>query len=568
MDEKILTGYPSIDKPWLKHYASDACNIQIPHKTLYQYIYECNCDSLDGIALRYFGTKITYKKLFDNILAVAKFFKKAGISAGDVVTIMSMHTPETIYSYYALNYLGATANMVYMTLSGQEILATLAETESKMLLVLDAALPQLEQIEGKITIPVVVMRISDSMPLALRTAMNLKGKKGKNFLEYAKAIKSAKNECLPACDADDQRTAVIVYTSGTTGTPKGVMLSSYNINAVAYQYKYSGMHFGRGETYLDIIPLFLAYGVSMLQLAVSMGIDTTLLIVPESEKIAKEFDKLKPNHFASGPALLDDIMKNVKGDLSNLINFTGGGAALSPEKEAELNSFLSQHGANVEYAIGYGMTELSASVAACNNQIYKSGSLGIPLPKATLKIVDVTSGEELPAGQEGEICFNAPNMMLGYYHNQEATDDIIRPDEKGTLWIHTGDLGLIDEDGFLFYKGKMKRIYVVKIDGHFYKMFPKRIEELFDEDPNVDKCAVVAIEDSALMNVPVAFVTKASDIDDSMLTATLMKKAKNKLPKHMQPARVAVMDKIPLTASGKVDYRPLEMEAMEGLLHE
>lgn len=546
----------------MKHYAPDVSNIQIPRKTLFQYAYDCNSAFPNGIAFRYFGTKITYGKLFNNVFDTAKFFQKAGISSGDMVTIMSMHTPETIYAFYALNYLGATVNLIYMTLSSQEILAAIKETQSKMLLILDIALPQIESIMEDITIPVVVMNISDSMPLALRTASKLKeNKKVDGTLGFMKMVKAAKDECLKDCDADDQRPAVIVYTSGTTGTPKGVMLSSYNINSVAFQYKYSGMHFGRGETYLDIIPLFLAYGVSMLQLAVTMGIDTTLLIVPESEKIAKQFEKLKPNHFASGPALLDDIMKNVTGDLSNLINFTGGGAALSPEKESELNAFLSQHGSNVKYAIGYGMTELSASVSACNNKIYKSGSLGIPLPKATLKIVDITSGEELPVGNEGEICFNAPNMMLGYYNNQAATDEIIQTDENGVRWIHTGDIGLVDDDGFLFYKGKMKRIYVVRMDGLFYKLFPQRIEELFETNSDVDKCAVVAIEDEEMMNVAVVFVTKTSNIDDSVLTSVLETLAKNDLPRHMQPSRIIVVDKLPLTASGKIDYKALEKEA-------
>lgn len=563
---KKVTGYPSIDKPWLKHYAPDVCNAQIPHKTLFQYAYECNCDAMNSIAFRYFGRKITYGELFNRIYDTAKLLKKSGIVEGDMVTIMSMHTPETIYSLYALNYLGATANMVYMTLSGQELLSTLAETKSKMLIILDAALPQIETVRNKITVPVVVMRVCDSMPLGLHTMAQLKPHKTLNgTLAYRKEICAAKNISLPPCDINDQRTAVIVYTSGTTGAPKGVMLSSYNINSVAFQYKLSGMHFGRGETYLDIIPLFLAYGVSMLQLAVSMGIDTTLLIVPEPQKIAKEFDKVKPNHFASGPALLDEIMKNVSGDLSNLINFTGGGAALSPEKENELNRFLSQHGANVKYAVGYGMTELAASVSACNNSIYKSGSLGVPLPKATLKIVDIVSGEELPVGEEGEICFNAPNMMLGYFNNKAATEEIIRPDENGVLWIHTGDLGCINEDGFLFYRGKLKRIYVVKMDGLFYKLFPQRIEELFEANPHVGKCGVVAVADDTMLNKAVAFVTKSSDTDDSLLIAELKEKANSDLPKHMQPSDIVILDRMPLTSSGKIDYRELEKIANQML---
>lgn len=558
-----LTGYPAIDKPWMKYYSKELESIEIPKMTLYTYAYHNNLDNMNGIAFQYFGSKITYKKLFLEIQKAAKAFQKAGVSAGDVVTIMSMQTPETIYAYFALNYLGAVANMVYMTLSEAEILQTVRDTKSKMLLFLETVAEKVAKSNIPSTVQTVSLSVSSSMPFLIQVGYKLKNKNNSELLcdDYRAFIDNGANEILCAPEENADLPAVIVYTSGTTGEPKGVVLSSYNINSVAFQYKYSGMHFGRGESYLGIIPLFLAYGVAMLQLAVSMGINTTLFIVPEPKEIAKAFEKTKPNHFASGPAMLDDIMKNVTGDMSYLINFTGGGAALSAEKEEQLNLFLASHNCHVKYAIGYGMTELAAAVCANSNLVYKQGSLGIPLPKATVRIVDPDTEKDLKIGETGEICFNAPNTMLGYYNNEKATDEIISVDTAGQRWIRTGDLGYVDEDGFLFYQGKMKRIYVCRTaSGLNMKLFPQRIEELFEENSSIDKCAVVAIEDNTYLHVAIAFVTRkpSAQLNKDSLIRELKEVAEANLPEHSLPAKIIVLDEMPLTASGKVDYRVLE----------
>lgn len=562
--EKKPTGYPSIDKPWLKYYEPGVDNLKVPEETLYSYAYHCNENHMEETAFRYFGTKITYKKLFLETKRVALASQKAGVEQGDVVTIMSMHTPKTIYAYFALNYLGAIANMVYMTLSESEIATTLMETRSKVFLFLETAAERVQ----KATIPsdckLVKLSVSASMPLHVKIGYSLKNKGSvvkqlycENFADF---VKHGQSVLLREAANDAHAPAVIVYTSGTTGEPKGVVLSSYNLNSVAFQYKYSKMQFNRGETYLDIIPLFLAYGVAMLQLAVTMGIDSTLWIVPEPKQIAGAFEKTKPNHFASGPAMLDDIMKNVTGDMSYLINFTGGGAALSPEKEAELNCFLDSHNCHVKYAIGYGMTELAASVCANNNAIYRQGSLGIPLPKSIAKIIDTDTDAELKIGETGEICFCSPSVMLGYYHNKAATAEIMKTDTEGKTWIHTGDLGYIDEDGFLFYQGKRKRIYVCRtVSGLAVKLFPQRIEELFETNPLVDKCAAVVVEDEMYLHVVHVYVSCKSPVtENGKLINELEEKAKKELPEHSQPASIKILQTIPLTASGKVDYRALE----------
>ena len=563
-NEKELTGYPSIDKPWLKYYSEEAINAPLPEKTMYQYVYDNNKDHLSDIAFIYYGGKISYGDFFDNIHNTVKAFRAFGIVCGDIVTIMSMHTPETVCAIYALNYIGAIANLIYMTLSENEIVNAIKNTDSKMLMVLEPALDRINR--EKIDIPVVVLSVSQSMALPIKAAYTLKNKVSKHsFITFNDFIVKGKNTEIGKSSTDCKTTSVIVYTSGTTGEPKGVCLSSFNINSVVYQFQISGNVYGRQETFLDIIPPFFAYGVSMIQLAISSGLLTTLHINVDAENVAQEFMKVKPNHFASGPAFLDSIVSNMKGDMSSLINFTGGGGAISEDKEFELNKTLKEHGANVKYLIGYGMTELSAAVCACFNHIYKAQTVGVPLPKSCVKILNMENGEEQTYEQVGEVCFSGPSIMMGYYNNIDATNEIISVDSTGNKWLNTGDLGYVDKEGFLHITGKIKRIYITKgADDATYKLFPKQIENLFEENHYVESCAVIVKDNEIKLTVPIAFITlKENNTDRNNVIKALWKKAKLDLPSHMIPIDIIAIDNMPMTPSGKIDYRALEKMAEE-----
>lgn len=559
--------FPSTARPWQKNYSPEAVRAGIPERTLYQYIYDANKDYPEDVVYHYFGTAITFGELFEKIRRTAGALKAAGVKAGDMVTIQSMQTPETIVVYYALSYLGAVANMVYMTLTPNEILQTVRDTGSRMFFILDKAVQAALAADLPEDVTVVTLPVSGSMPEPLRTGYLMQNPVPENpyptYEEFLSSFAGA-DAGQPASDA--HAPSVIVYTSGTTGEPKGVVLSGHNVNAMAFQYIHSEMQFRRGETYLDILPLFLSYGVGMLQLAASVGIDSTLWISLDPAAIAVEFNRLKPNHFAGAPTMVDEIMKQTTGDLSGMINFTGGGEALSPEKDEELNRFLKEHNApeEVKYACGYGMSEVASSACANNNKLYKKGSLGLPLPLTNVKIVDEDTGEELPLGQTGEICFNTPSIMLGYYKNEEATREIIEIDEEGRKWVHTGDLGSMDEDGFLFYRGKIKRIYlVVSPTTGSMKLFPKRLEDLLESDAAVDRCAVVASPDPERGYVPEIFITRSQDSgeDSSDLIARICELIAKELPDHYEPKAIRILDVLPRTASGKVDYQELERQA-------
>ena len=561
-EEKKLTGYPSIDKPWLKYYSEEAINTPLPECTMYEYIWENNKDYLSDIALRYYGTKISYGKLFENIKKAANAFYSMGVRDGDVVTIMSMHTPETVYAIYALSFIGATANMAYMTLTEKEILATLKNTESKLFLVLDAALDKVDTLKGKISIPVVVMSITESMPFCMNIAYRMKTKAAKhNFIAWKDFLSQRAIEA--AISSNHAAPVVIVYTSGTTGEPKGVVLSSDNLNAVPAQLLKTDRNYQRQETFLHTIPIFVAFGIGMLHHGISTGICMILGIVTGFESMGKLFSKVKPQRFVSGPPVLDCIMKYTKGSLNHFIDFTGGGEAIAPEKEEEFNRWLSDHHAKTRYFAGYGMSEF-ASVAALNMKgAYKQGSVGIPLVYANIKVVDPVSCEIKKYNETGEICICAPNTMREYLKDPEATAKAIEIDEAGRRWMHTGDLGYVDMDGFVFIVGRLKRVYLTRsTDGSIVKIYPQRIEDIIKSNPLVENCGVITQKDEERINYPIVTIKEDHDKD---IIEQLKALACRELPEYDCPEQFFILDTMPMTASGKIDYRALEKMAKGGI---
>ena len=563
MNTQKTTGYPSIDKPWLKYYSEEALHGEIPKCTMYEYIFDHNKSHLDGIALRYFTKKITYQKLFENIRKTADAFWAQGIRKGDAVTIMSLNTPETIYCIYALNYIGAVANMVYMTLSEEEIVETERNTDSKMFIFLDVAAEKVRNVvEDMEKIRVLAISPTDSLGFPVQKFSALKSKiNTKGFWKWKDFLKAGEHQKAQQTSYHENELSVIVYTSGTTGTPKGVMLSNDSLNAVAWQYEKSGMKFTRGETFLTFMPPFLSIGLSLnVHLPLSLGLVSDMVIDPEPQNVTRMYLKKKTNHFTAAPMNIVQVFEQIKGNMQFCITMAGGGESLRTEQEAEINEELRKRHSEAKYLTGYGMTEFSATVTTSMNHVYKAGTLGIPLCKVNIKVINPDNGEKLKYNETGELCFCTPSHMLGYLDNEEETNQIFDRDSQNNLWLHTGDLGFVDEDGFVRFVGRMKRIYLAQAaDGTLYKIFPQRIEETISEYPEVDMCAVVVELDAQNIATAIACVkrTAESQNNNNFLTG-LQQYCKEKLPVHLVPKQIIEMDEIPLTQSGKIDYKTLE----------
>lgn len=514
-------------------------------------------DYLNYIALDYFGKTITYRELFKHIDDAAKAFQAMGVSKGSVVTIMSMQTPETIYSIYALNRLGAIANLIYVTLTEDELVTYIEMTNSVLFMYFEVASEKIKKIKNRIRIPMIVLSLSDSMPWVKRGLVRIKKKldhEGMSFHSFIKEGTEIKR--ITDAESDGDTPAVIVYTSGTTGEPKGVVHTNRSLNAIPFQYCISNMELNHGDTFLNAIPPFLGFGISVgMHTQLCLGTHGILQIVPEARAVAKCFIKRKPMHMIVGPAFVTAIIDICKGDMSWLKTLAGGGGAISEEQETELNRRLKKCNCSLEYITGYGMTEFGATVCTNMNRCKRYRSLGIPFAKANVKVIDIESKQELKYGQVGEIYFSTPSLMKGYWGRADNEDFII---DNGEKWFATGDLGHVDEDGFVFFDGRIKRIFITRdVDGTVYKVFPQRIEEAIMSHPAVELCGTVGREDKERTTVMISFVKMKSN-SSCVSKEEILRFLSYKLSIYAMPEDIVFVDEIPTTQSGKIDYRELE----------
>ena len=560
MNERELTGYPSIDKPWQQFYSEAALRAPLPGGSMYDYMAACNADRLEKTALNYFGRKFSYSELIREIDRAAAAFCKIGISSGTVVMTFALNTPECIVSIYALNRLGAIVDLQYADQSPREALENLQLTQARFILTADTFLPlvqdTLELGNFGTSVQVITIPAARSLPPLKRLFFPTPRRsiRADNILNFDDILVDL-HDPIPPGKADAP--ALIVHTSGTTGVPKGVLLSNKNVNAVAVGYKNSLLELRPGDSILNIAPPFVAFGICLaIHTPLCLGMQICLSPSPDPETNGKTFFFYKPVHFLGGPAHIRSIVQTHKRQGLSFARTIGyGGEAISSEDAKRYVSFFKDNGAPVSHlAPGYGMTEFGGTVVTTGSAVWKEGSVGVPLPLANVKIVDLDSGDELPCGKVGEIWMTSPSLMLGYYRNPDEDSKVLVKDIAGTRWLKTGDLGELDRDGFLFLRGRIKRIYLAKgRNNSIYKLFPDRVERVIRECPSVSECAVVVKSADDIFRVPVAFAAAQECTADQ-----IRRYCKDHLPEYMIPEDIRIIDHIPHTATGKVDYHLLE----------
>lgn len=570
MKETKLTGYPSIDKPWLKYYSEEAINASLPKLTVYDYLYQNNKDYMENIAIDYFGRKITYAQLFENIDKVATSFQNVGVEPGDVVTIVSLSCVTSITCFYALNKIGAVSDFINVLSTEEEIEHYIKKSESKYVVSLDLFAEKVINVAKKNNVKkVIVYSLKEWMPTAIKIGFSLKMSKfDKTFmednivLEWSTFIRNAKGCKFQKYTKNPENVCIYGHTGGTTGFPKTVLLNDLSINAIAHQY-FLTFERKRSQKFLNIIIPFVIYGiVTCIHMPLSLGL--CLVVVPKfnDNEWGKYMKKYKPDFISAVPSFVLPMLKDTKMkkvDLGNLKLLAVGGDGMNEKTEIDVNTFIKEHNGDIEILKGYGMSEVCASAITGMNGVNKIGSIGIPLVKNNVKVIDLDNMKECTYGEIGELCLQCPATMMGYKEGEEFTSELIRIHSDNLKWVHTGDLAYVDEDGFVFLQGRIKRIILTTKDGMGYKVFPNIIEEKIKTNSNVFEVCVIGAksgEDQVLRACIVK--TNTLDISNEELEINLRDMFKKDMPEYQRPQFYDFMESLPLTAAGKVDYRKLE----------
>jgi len=559
-----------INAPWEKYYTKEELNIKVPDLSIYQMMEESAKKYFNYIALEYMGKNISYKQFLQLVDRCARSFLQMGISEGDVVTICMPNTPETLISFYALNKIGAIANMIHPLSSEEEIKLYLKETNSVAFVMIDICYERVRNVIDDTTVrKTIVVSARNSMPLLLGVGyfitQGYKIKKPKHDEHYIYwnefLLKGYLYHGQVEVKCNNKAPSVILHSGGTTGNPKGILLSNYNFNAMVEQAKVIFKNLKPGDSILNILPNFHGFG-----LAVSMHIPLCfgckLVLIPQfnAKKLDELMVKYRPTLLTGVPTLYEAMMNNPGMkfvDLSFLKYVVSGGDSLTVAMFKRLNEFLANHGAKVKVLQGYGMTESLAATAVSHGDAYREGSIGIPFPGNYFKMVYPGTQDEVPIGEDGEICVCGPTVMIGYLDNEKETNEVLQIHKDKRIWLHTGDIGCMDEDGIIYFKQRLKRMII----SSGYNVYPQHIENVIEEHEAVLNCSVIGIPHPYKVEVAKAYIVLKEEYKAKRsVKKSIEEHCKKNLAKYSIPAEYEYREALPKTLIGKVNYRELERE--------
>lgn len=543
-----------------------------PETTMFGAVEKAKSTYPNAIAYDFQGKLTDYTKFVNLIEKAAKGFLHEGIKKGDRVTICMPNTPQGVICLYALNRIGAIANMVHPLSAEKNITFYLDFSKSKMILTMDMFYEKVKcAVDASDTkARIIVARIQDELPVPLnvvyRFAKNSKNMKfpdrGCDIL-WTDLLKCGANEVLPPVTYKEGETAVILYSGGTSGKQKGICLSDKNFNALGMQIaEICGVNLNDKCKFLSVMPIFHGFGLGI-------GIHTILvngarcILVPQFtiDSYAKTVIKKKPNFIAGVPTLYQALFETDRfdgKDLSFLVGVFSGGDALSPELKKRADKFLKEHNADIQIREGYGLTECVTASCVTPVDRAKVGSIGLPLRDMQYKIVEPGTFNERETGEDGEIILTGPTLMSCYLDNEEETKEALRQDENGTTWLFTGDMGYMDEEGFVYFKQRIKRMIVTS----GYNVYPSRIEDVIDKCPDVNYCCVIGVKDPYKMQKIRAYIVLNDGVAKTDEEKQKIKDfCKPYLDRYEWPKEIIFRDELPKTLVGKVAYHTLEEDA-------
>ena len=557
------------DKPWYDLYGNNvAPTLEYPKGSMYDAMHDAALKYPNYKAYTYYGKSVCYYDFNLKVKNAAKSLKYLGIKKSDRITICMPNTPDAIIMFYAINMIGAIANMIHPLSSEKEIEFYLNKSKSKMVLCLDMIYPKIKKIIENTNIEkVIVSTITNGMPLYMRLIFPLIKKKTEveytiGVISFDKFIKLGKNynENYKAhMKSNDD--AVILYSGGTTGEPKGVMLSNMNFNALATQCFKMTDPAKAGDSVLTIMPIFHGFGIGVC-VHTELISGMSVILVPQFKP--KEFYKLiKNNHptFLAGVPTMYEALINSKEKskryLKSVTNVICGGDILNETLREKVDNYLKSHGSIATIRVGYGLTECTGASCLTPRYYFKEGGIGIPLPDMFYKIVKIDTLEETETNEVGEICISGPTVMKRYLDDIEETKNVLKRHTDGKLWLHTRDVGYMNEEGLVFFESRLKRMIV----SSGYNIYPQYIEKVIISHPAVLTCTVVGIPHPYKKQVPKAYIILRENFDDTEdLRKDIKEYCTKSIAKYALPYEYEYVDDLPKTLVGKVAFTKLGEE--------
>ncbi len=565
----------SAQAPWLNFYGDMPKHLDYPRLTIYQIVRQTAREHPQQVAYEFMNKETTYAQFMERIDRVAKALVALGIKKGDRVTICMPNSPQALDTFYALNRIGAMSNMIHPLSAPAEIAFYLNFSHSKAILTLDQFYPKINEIRDRLENPVkvIIAFVKDELPAPVNLIYPMtksarkvpKLPKDGDYIRWRDFLRGGEKikELPPDSVMTSREGASILYSGGTTGTTKGILLSSDNFNATALQtIAASGCKSIVGKKMLSVMPVFHGFGLGI-------GIHTALvgggrcILVPQFnlKTYAKLLVKKHPNFIPGVPTLFEallrtDMLENA--DLSFLLGVFSGGDSLSVELKKKVDAFLKEHKATIQIREGYGTTECVTASCLTPKDYARSGSIGIPFPDTYYKIVTPGTEDEVDPNIEGEICISGPSVMMCYLDNPEETAQTLRRHADGRVWCHTGDLGTMDADGFVYFRQRIKRMIITS----GYNVYPSQLENIIDGHEKVLYSCVIGVKDPYKMQKVKAYVVLRPEFKPSEeIREELMAHCRHNIAKYAVPYEIEFRDELPKTLVGKVAYRVLEEEA-------
>ncbi len=560
-------------KPWLKFYGDTPHEVDYPRCSMYESILGAAEKYPDAIAYDFMDYTATYKQFTAQIDQCAAALSSLGLRKGDRITISMPTSPPGIICFYAVNKMGAVASMIHPLSTESEIEFYINVSKSRFALTMDLFYETFKKAADKTALELlIVAKIQDYLPLPKSILYWIaKGRKVPKIEKDSRVIMWKENVMrrsyppVAKVEVDPDELAVILYSGGTTGTPKGIMLSNYNFvtqgmmcaNWVGMNEKFADM--------LAILPIFHGFGLGVCVNAALMNGGKTILVPMFEADMAAKLMKKKPNYIVGVPTLFEALSKNEifnKSDLSCLYACFSGADTLPRVVKERFEEVVKRRGGNVKLMEGYGLTEAVTAIMAMPLNEYREGSIGIPFPNMLAKIVKRNTTEEAPVGEEGEICVSGPAVMLGYMDQPEETAAVLKNHDDGRVWLHTGDIGVMDEDGFFYFKLREKRM--IKSSG--MNVYPAQVEALLYNHDAVEEACIIGVPDLEQVERVKGFVVlKDPSKAGPEMEKELINHCRKDLIKWSCPREIEFIDELPKTRVGKIAFKELEAREIEKL---